>query len=69
MLTPDLKRKFLDLTCALSPENLSCDGEISSAQVRARYKELKREWGALERQAGLTVTELMAWTWVDELEN
>jgi hypothetical protein len=25
---------------ALSPENLTCDGELSRAQVNARYKEL-----------------------------
>jgi hypothetical protein len=25
---------------ALSPENLTCDGELSAAQVRSRYKEL-----------------------------
>jgi hypothetical protein len=24
----------------LSPENLTCDGELSRAQVQARYKEL-----------------------------
>ena len=24
----------------LSPENLTCDGELSQAQVRARYREL-----------------------------
>jgi hypothetical protein len=27
---------------ALSPENLTCDGELSAAQVRSRYKELTR---------------------------
>ena len=25
---------------ALSPENLTCDGELSTSQVRARYREL-----------------------------
>lgn len=25
---------------ALSPENLTCDGELSTAQVRSRYREL-----------------------------
>ena len=28
------------IDCALSPENLSCDGELSPGQVRSRYKEL-----------------------------
>lgn len=27
---------------ALSPENLTCDGELSSSQVRIRYNELMR---------------------------
>ena len=26
----------------LSPENLSCDGELPASQVRARYKQLTR---------------------------
>lgn len=26
----------------LSPENLSCDGELSASQVRARYRQLTR---------------------------
>jgi hypothetical protein len=25
---------------ALSPENLTCDGELSASQVRSRYREL-----------------------------
>jgi hypothetical protein len=28
------------IDAALSPENLTCDGELSAGQVRARYKEL-----------------------------
>ena len=28
------------IDCALSPENLSCDGELSRSQVQARYREL-----------------------------
>ena len=31
----------------LSPENLSCDGELSRAQVHARYKELTQVGGQL----------------------
>lgn len=27
------------LECSLSPENLSCDGELSRAQVNARYRQ------------------------------
>lgn len=28
------------IDCALSPENLSCDGELPRAEVNRRYKEL-----------------------------
>lgn len=30
------------IDCCLSPENLTCDGELSRAQVNARYKELTK---------------------------
>jgi len=31
-----------NIDCELSPENLSCDGELSSTQTRHRYLELTR---------------------------
>jgi len=31
-----------DLDCELSPENLTCDGELSRSQVQARYQFLTR---------------------------
>ncbi len=35
------RQKIADIIdSALSPENLTCDGELSASQVRARYKEL-----------------------------
>jgi len=34
------KRVAEMIDCALSPENLSCDGELSRSQVQARYREL-----------------------------
>ena len=30
------------IDCQLSPENLSCDGEISRAEANRRYRELAR---------------------------
>jgi len=30
------------IDCDLSPENLSCDGELSIAQIRARYQTLTK---------------------------
>ena len=34
------KRVAEVIDCALSPENLSCDGELPRAEVNRRYKEL-----------------------------
>jgi hypothetical protein len=34
------KRVAEMIDCALSPENLSCDGELPRAEVNRRYKEL-----------------------------
>lgn len=35
------RQKIADsLDCDLSPENLTCDGELSRSQVQARYREL-----------------------------
>ncbi len=46
------RQKIADIIdSALSPENLTCDGELSASQVRARYKELTivaRELQALD---------------------
>jgi hypothetical protein len=56
-LSPALKEQFLSLACALSPENLTCDGELSRAQVAKRFKALKAKWKALEKIAGRSVSE------------
>jgi hypothetical protein len=34
------KRVAQNIDAALSPENLTCDGELSRSQVQARYREL-----------------------------
>ena len=36
------QRLAQNIDCELSPENLSCDGELPRAKVQARYKELTR---------------------------
>jgi hypothetical protein len=36
----DRKRIAEKIDCALSPENLSCDGELPRSQVQARYRQL-----------------------------
>jgi hypothetical protein len=34
------RRVAESIDCALSPENLSCDGELPRSQVQARYRSL-----------------------------
>jgi hypothetical protein len=51
----------LDLCCRLSPENLTCDGMMSQAQVRRRVRAIETEWEELEGLAGRKVTENEVW--------
>ena len=53
--------KFLNLSSALSPENLHCDGEISRTEANRKYKSLMREWSNLEKKIGFKVSEDDVW--------
>jgi hypothetical protein len=57
----EVKEKFLDLACRLSPENLSCDGELSKSEIRRKYKKLMSEWRKLEKRIGRKVSEHTVW--------
>ena len=59
----EILKKFVDLACRLSPENLHCDGEISKAEANRKYKRIMQEWWELEKQVGRTVTENEIWNW------
>jgi hypothetical protein len=50
-------RDIVDAYCALSPENLSCDGELPMAQVRKRSSELHRTLHRLFMELGRHVDE------------
>ena len=67
-LTIAHKQKFLNLAIALSPENISCDGERSRSQIAARRREITGQWAALERQAGVKVTEEEAYSFSREVD-
>ena len=54
-LTTEIKKKFIELDNQLSPENISCDGELSRTEVNRRYSQLMRKWRALERLIGRKV--------------
>jgi hypothetical protein len=60
-LSEVIKDGFVRLVGELSPENLSCDGECSDAEVRKRHSNIMRQWKELERRAGQKVTEDEAW--------
>ena len=44
----DLRR----VDCAMSPENLTCDGELSRRQINAKKVKLSRQWVSLCNELG-----------------
>jgi hypothetical protein len=50
--------------CALSPENLTCDGELSNKQVRVKRARLDRELRDLFKELGRPVSEEEAYGFV-----
>lgn len=46
-----------DLLCDLSPENLTCDGELSAAAVARKRRRIQRSWTWFEAQLGRKVSE------------
>lgn len=49
------------IACDLSPENLTCDGELSRSAVRAKASALRAEWKEVEKILGRKVTEDEVW--------
>ena len=50
--------KALDVLCGeLSPENLSCDGEISRSAMMKKASALRAEWNEVEKKLGRKVSE------------
>ena len=66
VITTEQKRRFVELACSLSPENLSCDGELSRSQVQAKYRRLDKEWKKIEAEVGRKVSEDEAWNFTDD---
>lgn len=62
----DYMGKFLDLATRLSPEWLTCDGTLSNSKVKARRAQILREWAALEKKVGVTMTEDEVWEWLEK---
>jgi hypothetical protein len=64
-LTEEIKSEFVTLACQLSPENISCDGERSRADVRKATAVINRKWAALEARIGQRVSESEAFAFED----
>lgn len=62
------KQRFIDLACALSPENLACDGDLSYRQAREREASLRNQWESLEIELVRKVSETEADGWLREME-
>ena len=62
-MTKKQKEQFETLVSRLSPENISCDGEISRTQVNARYRQIMKEWKQLEKAVGRKVSQAEVETW------
>lgn len=62
----EIKQRLMKLTSDLSPENLTCDGELSQRDWRAKEKRILAEWAELETQLGRKVTQNEVWDWYNE---
>lgn len=62
---PEICEAFGSLACQLSPENLTCDGELCGSRVYIKRKNLMHQWRELEKKLGLDakVTESDLWDW------
>lgn len=56
-MTDELREKFKGLACRLSPENLSCDGELSRRATSQKHSEIMKEWKTLEMLTGHKVSQ------------
>jgi len=64
----ETKREFSRLCGELSPENLTCDGELPRKMVRAKARLLEAEWAALERKVGRKVIDTEVYSWYEEIQ-
>ena len=63
VVTEKLMKDFLRLAGELSPENLTCDGELSEYATQRKHSKLMREWHKLEDVAGQKMTEYEVYDW------
>ena len=58
---PETEDELLDaldvLSSELSPENLSCDGELSRTAINQKLRAIRGEWKEIEKKIGRNITE------------
>lgn len=59
----EIIRDLQDVECAMSPENLTCDGECSPSEVRSRSAALKRKRATLVKELGREPTDQELWNY------
>jgi len=61
---PETEKELMDALTALcsdlSPENLSCDGELSRTQINQKLRAIRGEWKEIEKKLGRKVSEYEA---------
>lgn len=72
MATPSKERidqlmgELFSIEMQLSPENLTCDGELPASQVRRRYAQLSKQKAAVCKELGYEPTEEQVYDWADK---
>ena len=61
-----IREDILRCYSMLSPENLSCDGQLNKTQIRAKQSKLYRELKCLFKEYGKIITEDEATSWLNK---
>lgn len=48
----EILKEIDKIDCWLSPENLTCDGELTGAQIKQKYNRLMAQRNQLEKELG-----------------
>jgi hypothetical protein len=59
----EIIRDLQGVECQLSPENLTCDGELSASQVRTKAAQLNAKRKALVKELGREPTDNELWNY------
>jgi len=58
--------RLLGLAGELSPENLTCDGELTDRAVNSKYRAIMVKWRKYEVMLGKAISESEVWDWYFE---